>query len=469
MQIHHRGAAAASLLLVLLLLSAQGCQNGDTSAAAPSGDTAAAAPNAPGQNGRQEAAGGAAGTEQQEASLSEADRIKANVPKPPSDEPVRGLYMTGWTTGGTKRWGQLLDLIDRTELNAVVIDVREDGELAYDVDVPLAKEVKANAKMISNIDAKLAELRKRNIYPIARIVCFRDEVAPKKRRDLAVQKPDGTPWRDASGHYWLDPYNKKNWDYNIDVAIDAAKRGFGEIQWDYVRFPSEGGLNTMRFPAKAKDDTRSKARVIANFLEYAYERLKPYGVVVSADIFGLTVSAKPDDDMGIGQKIDLMAEHLDYICPMIYPSHYNKGEYGIPNPNASPYRTVHKALDYATDRMKGKRCKIRPWLQDFSLGHRYGVAEVRAQMKASREHGINEFLFWNAGNRYTAAAFAPSKEIQAERARKKGTKQQAQSGAEADSKAAAGAASQGASGEKTTAGGASTDGEKAGAAAAQQP
>ena len=231
----------------------------------------------------------------------------------------------------------------------------------------------------------------------------------KKRPDLAVQRPDGKQWRDRSGHYWLDPYNKANWDYNVDVAIDAAKRGFNEIQWDYVRFPSEGAKSGRVYPAKTKEDQRSEARVIAEFLKYAKDKLKPYDVLVTADIFGLTVSAKPDDDMGIGQKIDLMIPNLDVICPMIYPSHYNRGEYGIPYPNAAPYRTISTALGYAVPRVKGTNCRIRPWLQDFSLGVRYGEPEVRAQLKAMREHGIEEYLLWNAGNRYTVSALAPPK------------------------------------------------------------
>lgn len=324
-------------------------------------------------------------------------------------EPVRGIYLSGWTTGGTKRWGQLLDLIDKTEINAMVIDVKEDGMMSYKTDIPLAIEVNANHKMIADIDGKMAELRKRKVYSIARITCFRDEITAKKRRDLAVQRLDGKQWQDSSGHYWLDPYNKANWDYNVDVAIDAAKRGFNEVQWDYVRFPSEGSKANRVYPAKAKGDLRSEARVISEFLQYAKEKLKPYDVLVTADIFGLTVSAKPEDDMGIGQKVDLMIPHLDVICPMIYPSHYNRGEYGIPYPNAAPYRTVSTALKYAVPRVKGTNCRIRPWLQDFSLGVRYGEPEVRAQFKALREHGIEEYLLWNASNRYTASALVPLK------------------------------------------------------------
>jgi hypothetical protein len=149
---------------------------------------------------------------------------------------------------------------------------------------------------------------------------------------------------------------------------------------------------------------RSDARVISEFLQYSREKLKPYNVKVSADVFGLTVSAKPDYDTGIGQKIDLMTPHLDVVCPMIYPSHYRRGDYGIPHPNASPYRTVSIALRDSVQRVKGTKCRVRPWLQDFSLGVRYGVPEVRAQIKAGRDRGVSEYLLWNAANRYTVGA-----------------------------------------------------------------
>jgi hypothetical protein len=325
------------------------------------------------------------------------------------DEPVRGIYLSGWTTGGTKRWGQLLDIVDETEINSVVIDVKEDGMMSYAADIPLAVEVGANHKMIPDIDAKMEELHKRKIFSIARITCFRDRLVARKRPDLAIQRADSSPWQDPSGHYWLDPFNKTNWDYNVDVAIDAAKRGFGEIQWDYVRFPSEGDRTTRRYPAKEKYDLRSDARVISEFLQYSREKLKPYNVKVSADVFGLTVSAKPDYDTGIGQKIDLMTPHLDVVCPMIYPSHYSRGDYGIAHPNASPYRTVSIALRDSVKRVKGTKCKVRPWLQDFSLGVRYGVPEVRAQIKAGRDRGVSEYLLWNAANRYTVAALGKAK------------------------------------------------------------
>lgn len=336
-------------------------------------------------------------------------------------EPVRALYMSGWVAGGTTRWHQLLDIVDRTELNAVVIDVKEDGMLSYAApNVALAAETGADQKMIPDVDAKLAELKKRNIYAIARITVFRDKIVPRKKPALAIQRPDGSPWRDRSGHYWLDPYSKAAWDYNVAVAEDAARRGFDEVQWDYVRFPSEGARSGRRYPSKAKNDARSEARVIADFLAYAREKLGPAGVKVSADVFGLTLSA--DDDLGIGQKLALMAPHLDFVCPMVYPSHYGRGGLGVAYPNASPYQTVFRALRDGNKRLKAvpnNACMMRPWLQDFSLGVRYGEKQVRAQIEAARANGVKEYLLWNAANRYTTAALVPPKPKKTRQARRR--------------------------------------------------
>jgi len=318
---------------------------------------------------------------------------------------VRGIYVTSWTAGGQTRWSELVKFVDASELNAMVIDVKDDGNLSYSVDLPLAKKIGADKKRIPDIDIKLAILQAKDIYPIARITCFRDNILPLRRRDLAVQRSDGSPWRDRSGHTWLDPYRKENWDYLVGVAIDAAKRGFREIQWDYVRFPSEGRSSSMRFPGK---DERTEVQVIGEFLEYAHEKLQPYNVWVAADVFGLVT--RSERDLGIGQNFSEMSKHLDYICPMIYPSHYSSGEYNLKDPNRSAYLVVLRAVKEANVNLKkGKsECRIRPWLQDFSLfGVRYGERQVRAQMQASRENGVTGYLFWNASNRYTSSAYYP--------------------------------------------------------------
>jgi hypothetical protein len=299
---------------------------------------------------------------------------------------------------------KMLGLLERTELNAVVIDVRDTGDMYWKMDIPLADKTGATMVAIQKPEELMRRLEKHKIWPIARIACFRDVHVPKKHPELAVQVDGGRPWRDRSGHSWLDPFNKKNWEYiaqTVDFALDA---GFPEIQLDYVRFPSEGKASTQRFPAKKKyDKPQAKpAEVIVDFANFIGERVRKRGAEYSADIFGIISSSKVDQ--GIGQSLEEIAEPFDLVCPMVYPSHFARGEYGIPNPNASPYATIKKSLADYKKRIPNKL--VRPWLQDFSLGHRYGPAEVKAQIKAARELGYNEYLLWNASNRYTEGGIA---------------------------------------------------------------
>lgn len=399
------GRTAASFCFIAALLA--GCSS-DGPPAANSAPAAATTTTAESSKGASTEAAAPPAAAPETSAATPANDTPPAAAAAPTAEPVRAAYASGWTAGGTTRWAQLLDLCDKTELNALVIDVREDGMVSYDTDVALAKTSGAHKQFIRDMDAKVAECKKRGVYSIARITVFRDKIVPRKRPDLAIQFADGRPWRDRAGHYWLDPYNQTNWDYAVDVASDAAKRGFNEVQWDYVRFPSEGKRSTRRYPARPKDETRSEAQVIAAFCKYAKEKLAPTGVKVSADVFGLTTSAS--DDLGIGQRLELMAPHLDVVCPMVYPSHYGRGAYSIAHPNASPYKTVFIGLKAGMKRLKGTNCVMRPWLQDFSLGGvRYGEKQVRAQIEAARANGVNEYLLWNASNRYTTAALVPPK------------------------------------------------------------
>jgi hypothetical protein len=333
-------------------------------------------------------------------------------PAPPQHAPlpsggVKGIYLTGWIAGLKPRCDQLIGLVDRTEINAMVIDVKDDGQVSYDVDVPLAKKIKASRHMIAHIDKLMATLKAHDIFPIARIACFRDTPLAEARPDLAVHNPQGRVWHDKTHHAWLNPYQKAAWDYNVDLALDAIKHGFKEIQFDYVRFPSEGKLSTLQYPGKPKGAHREDQ--IADFMKYAGEKIKAQGAWFSADVFGLTSLVK--DDEGIGQKFAKVIQHVDYLCPMVYPSHYHLGEYHIPNPNKEPYKIVYLSVGDAKKRLKGiATCKLRPWIQDFSLyGVHYGPAQVKAQIKALSDLGIHEFLLWNAGNRFTEAALAKAK------------------------------------------------------------
>lgn len=340
--------------------------------------------------------------------------------KPPAPTPalltferpkhVRGIYLTAWSAGSVRKMDTVAAMIKRTELNAVVIDVRDDGDMYWKTGIALAKESGADRKAVPNAGKLMARLQAEGIYPIARIACFRDAFVPRKHPERAVNTSEGVLWKDRSGHTWLDPYNHKNWEYLAETVDYALDQGFPEVQLDYVRFPSEGKASIQRFPAKKYyGNGRAKPEdVIAAFAVFIGKRVRARGAVYSADLFGIISSTK--SDQGIGQDLEKVAEPFDLICPMVYPSHYAKGEYGIKDPNAQPYSIVRKSLnDY---RKRLPNTKIRPWLQDF-FG--YSAKSIQAQIKAAKELGYEEYLLWNASNKYTEAAVVDNSKLLAQK------------------------------------------------------
>lgn len=334
--------------------------------------------------------------------LIELELLKIDKPSP-----VRGIYLTAWSAGSKKKRAQVEELVANTTLNTVVIDLRDTGEMYAKMGIKLADESKATELAIRDPKAVVQEFIKKGIYPVARIACFRDNFVPKKHPERGVQLKGGKIWRDRSGHSWLDPYNKANWEYVGQVVDFALDCGFPEVQLDYVRFPSEGKSATQVFPSKgAYGDPKAKPEdVIAAFAEAMRAKAKARGATISADIFGIISSTKGDE--GIGQSLEKVAAPFDLVSPMVYPSHFAKGEYGIKDPNASPYAIVLKSLKDYKKRIPNK--PLRPWLQDFSLGRKYGEAEVKAQIKAVQDAGYSDFLLWNAGNRYTGSALKKPK------------------------------------------------------------
>ncbi len=314
---------------------------------------------------------------------------------------AKGVHVSIWVAADTKLYKGIIDMVTRTELNSVEIDLKdESGRVGYDTSYPLARLVESGTSK-GGIDMQRAmdKMWFNDIYSIGRIVCFKDPILAKKRPDLAVRTPDGSLWGNGQ---WLDPYSKEVWDYDIGIAKEAAKLGFKEIQFDYVRFPSDGNTTTCRYPSQ---DSRVPEDVIADFLKYARDELHPLGVVVSADVFGLTASDQ--GSMGIGQNISKMAQYLDYLSPMVYPSHYNTGEYNIANPEANPHDIVYMSLEDFKKKLEGTNCKLRPWLQDFTLKLPYGATEVLAQIKACYDCGVDEWLLWDAECTFTESALQP--------------------------------------------------------------
>lgn len=325
---------------------------------------------------------------------------------------VKGIYMTGNTVGNTDRFNKLIELVKTTELNAVVIDVKDDeGLMTYSSELPDVQFTGANNRVrIKDINAVMKVLEENDIYAIARIVTFKDRKAGDKYANLAVKNTSGGIWRDRHGMSWLNPYNRDSWAYIVNIAEEAAAKGFDEIQFDYVRFPTDGNTKIINYGASAAG--KSKAEAIAEFLAYARDRLSKKGVVVSADVFGLVTTAT--DDMRIGQHLESIAKSVDVICPMVYPSHYGKGSYGVAEPDFEPYKIVNRSMSVAQDRldaMKDVKHKavLRPWLQDFTATYlprykKYGPSEVRAQIDATYDSGAQEWLLWNAGNKFTSGA-----------------------------------------------------------------
>lgn len=317
---------------------------------------------------------------------------------------VKGVYVSG-PTAGSQNFDEYIKLAEQTEVNALVIDVKEGGELTYPSKVPLAKKIGATSNYIPDLEKVVSEAKSKDIYTIARLAVFQDDVLARKRPDLAVtNSATGSPWENYNGVAWTNAYRKEVWKYNVAIAKEAADAGFDEIQFDYVRFPSDGPMEQLAY---GKETFPTPEGAIAGFLEYAYGELHPMGVEVGADVFGLIGH---NDNGGIGQRVSEMAPHLDVLCPMVYPSHYGPGSYGFPNPNAEPYGMIQASMKEFQKKARAANpdLELRPWIQDFTLGApEYGPAEVHAQIQASYDLGISGWLLWNAGNEYTEGALEP--------------------------------------------------------------
>lgn len=320
---------------------------------------------------------------------------------------VKGIYVTGPKAGNESYMKELTDLVDTTELNAMVIDIKNDnGEITYKMDLPEAKELKADVNYISDIQNLISELKEKDIYLIARVVAFKDPILAKGRPDLCLKKKDGSIFYDKSGLSWVNPYKKDVWEYLISVAREAALLGFDEIQFDYIRFSTDSGMSEVDFGKAAAK--KSKMEVISEFTKYACDNLKPLGVYVSADVYGTIIDSSVDANI-VGQDYKEMAKYLDYICPMIYPSHYQDGSYGIKHPDLEPYELILKALDKSQAALgveEENTAVVRSWLQDFTATWlkqhiSYGPDEIRAQIQAVYDAGYEEWILWNGNNNYT--------------------------------------------------------------------
>ncbi|MGL5056104.1 MAG: putative glycoside hydrolase [Fusobacteriaceae bacterium] len=324
---------------------------------------------------------------------------------------VKGIYVSLHALATPHMLDGLIELTKKSEINTFVVDVKnDDGILLFKMDEVAKYGLDSDKKAtIKNIESVIKRLKDNNIYLIARIVSFKDPIYAKKHPERAiVDNRNGKPYSNSDGLIWVSAYDRELWKYNIAVAKEAAKVGFNEIQFDYVRFPASNGgkLDTHLNYRNTKNET--KALAIQNFLKEARKELEPFEVYIAADVYG-QVSSSPDD-MALGQHWEAVSNVVDYICPMVYPSHYGNGVYGLAVPDAEPYKAVYGSTrdsinrNYNIDTPAG----IRTWIQDFSApwvkGHiKYGIKEVNEQIRALNDLGINEYILWNASNRYSFA------------------------------------------------------------------
>ena len=320
---------------------------------------------------------------------------------------IKAAYLTYFGFGDRGIRGRVLDLIDRTELNAVVIDVKGDrGWIIYPTRVEQALAAGAQGPAtLRDFDAMMADLKARGVYTVARIVTFKDNILATARPDLAIlDTRTGKPWIDRENLAWVDPFREEVWAYNIAIAKEAIDRGFDEVQFDYVRFPTDGKLQAAKYARPVTRETRLPT--IAAFLERARKELGARGAYVAADLFGYTAFNANDTD--IGQRIEELAPHLDYICPMVYPSGYHVGIPGFRNPVQNAYAVVRESVRLIRTRAAHTPARVRPWLQDFkdyAFDRRiFGVSEIRGQIRGADEGGGSGWMLWNPRNDYTRAA-----------------------------------------------------------------
>ncbi|TCK90582.1 hypothetical protein EDC19_2351 [Natranaerovirga hydrolytica] len=325
---------------------------------------------------------------------------------------VKGIFSTAHSINNPTKLEELIDLANETEINSFVIDVKDDdGFVTYRMDNPLVQEIGSARNIIRDIEGVMDKLYDNDIFPIARIVVFKDNYLAKNVPEYAIKNKDGSLWY-YKNVAWVNPYNRDSWEYILEVAKEAAKVGFKEIQFDYIRFEATSTLNNADLGPDA--DELSRTAVIADFLDYANEALEPYNVIVSADVFGIVYLSQHDAN-NLGQDYVKMSERVDVISPMVYPSHYGFGFYGTPRDKHSdwfPYEIIYGSMVNSNEAIEkiedeSKRPIVRPWLQAFTASYLrdpnyrvYRGEEIREQIQGTYDAGLEEWILWNAGTNY---------------------------------------------------------------------
>jgi hypothetical protein len=341
------------------------------------------------------------GKQRSAVALPAAARPPAGPQPRPLPVEIRGVHVTGPLASLPGRLESYMAW-RRYGLNTIELDVKdESGEVGFvPAGVPLASKVGAARSFYD--PRKVARLAHENdLYLIGRVVTFQDPMLARARPDLAIRRPDGSVWTTHGGLGWVNPYDRRVWNYAVSIAAAAARAGFDEIMFDYVRFPSDGDISAATYPGKT---SQPRGKLIADFVAYATERLKPLGVRVSTALFGLAATR----DLGIGQVPRLISSHVDAVYAMSYPALYTDGELGLPSPSSAPGETVFRTLGHYRKQMRGRNAQLVTWVQDFGG---YGPVQVQAQIDAARLQGTKGFLLWNAEGLYTKRALAAAREI----------------------------------------------------------
>jgi len=318
---------------------------------------------------------------------------------------VRGIYMTSWVASTDSIRRGLVKIAEDTEVNSIIIDIKDyTGKVAFLMKNRKVLEAGSSEDRVKDMKKFLEELHAKNIYVIGRIAVFQDPYLAKVRPDLAVKRKDGvTNWKDYKGALWLDPCSKEVWDYTVAIAREAESIGFDELNFDYIRFPSDGNMKDIKYPHC--DATLAKPDLLENFFYNLKKGLNDLKVPISADLFGMV--ATNFDDLNIGQVLERTEPYFDYISPMVYPSHYPNDYNGFANPAAKPYEVIKLSMDSAVKRLlaaSSSPFKLRPWLQDFDLGADYDAVMIRKEKQAVYDAGLNSWLMWSPSNRYTVEA-----------------------------------------------------------------
>jgi len=323
---------------------------------------------------------------------------------------VRALYVNAWAFGSSRLY-DLVRLADTTEINALVIDIKDDtGYLTYPSKVPTALAIGANDQVRArDAVSRLRLLTERGIHSIARIVVAKDPLLAKNKPEWAIHTTEGTLWQDRQGRPWVDAFNDSVWVYAAELAAEAVRLGFAEVQYDYVRFPDESRARMASAVFPGRREGESQREGVARNLRLVGERTRALGVPFTIDVFGLATSA--DGDLGIGQAWEDLVTIADVVLPMVYPSHYYRGFYEITKPNFEPYRVVRRAMEDGLRRSQsaGGTAEIRPYLQAFTLGPpKYDPFHVREQIRAAEELGIQSWVLWNPRSAYRPGIFRPA-------------------------------------------------------------